>query len=82
MSGTMVLHDPNGVHPLANNWGDFYTRMGIDRSKAPPDPRTITAGSLPPLLPSAQRNGSISSYFNDNVDNEKVHEAPPAIAPG
>jgi Domain of unknown function (DUF4157) len=82
MGGTMVLHDPNGVHPLANNWGDFYTRMGIDRSRAPQDPRTITPGSLPPLLPAAQRQGTISSYFNDNVDNEKIHEAPPAIAPG
>jgi Domain of unknown function (DUF4157) len=82
MSGTMVLHDPNGAHPLANNWGDFYTRMGIDPTKAPRDPRTITPGTLPPLLPASQRRGTISSYFNDNVDNEKVHEAPPPIAPG
>ncbi|HEU4726741.1 MAG TPA: DUF4157 domain-containing protein [Kofleriaceae bacterium] len=82
MSGTMVLHDPNGAHPLANNWGDFYTRMGIDPARAPADPRTITPGSLPPLLPAAQRRGTISEYFNDNVDNEKVHEAPPPIAPG
>lgn len=82
MSGTMVLHDPNGAHPLANNWGDFYTRMGIDKSRAPADPRTITPGSLPPLLPAAQRQGTISQYFNDNVDNEKVHEAPPVITPG
>lgn len=82
MNGTMVLHDPNGVHPLANNWGDFYTRMGIDPSRAPADPRTITPGSLPPLLPAAQRQGTISSYFNDNVDNEKIHEAPPPISPG
>jgi len=82
MSGTMVLHDPNGAHPLANNWGDFYTRMGIDPARAPADPRTIRPGSLPPLLPSAQRQGTISSYFNDSVDNEKVHEAPPQIAPG
>lgn len=82
MSGTMVLHDPNGAHPLANNWGDFYTRMGIDPSRAPADPRTITPGSLPPLLPAVQRQGTISAYFNDNVDNEKIHEAPPTIAPG
>lgn len=82
MSGTMVLHDPNGVHPLANNWGDFYTRMGIDPARAPADPRTITPGSLPPLLPAAQRHGTISEYFNDNVDNERIHQAPPPIAPG
>ena len=82
MSGTMVLHDPNGVHPLANNWGDFYSRMGIDPSRAPADPRTITPGSMPPLLPPAQRQGTIASYFNDNVDNEKIHEAPPPISPG
>jgi hypothetical protein len=82
MSGTMVLHDPNGAHPLANNWGDFYTRMGIDPAQAPADPRTITPGSLPPLLPAAQRRGTIGSYFNDNVDDEKVHEAPPTITPG
>jgi Domain of unknown function (DUF4157) len=81
MSGTMVLHDPNGVHPLANNWGDFYTRMGIDASRAPADPRSITPGTMPPLLPAAQRNGTISSYFGDNVTNEKIHEAPPSIAP-
>ena len=42
MNGTMVLHDPNGVHPLANNWGDFYSRMGIDPATAPADPKTIT----------------------------------------
>lgn len=82
MNGTMVLHDPNGAHPLAHNWGNFYTRMGIDPSRAPADPRTITPGSLPPLLPPAQRQGSIASYFNDNVDNEKVHQAPPPISPG
>jgi hypothetical protein len=83
MNGTMVLHDPNGAHPLANNWGNFYTRMGIDPSRAPADPRTITPGSLPPLLPAAQRQGTISSYFNDNVDNEKFQEAPPPpISPG
>lgn len=82
MNGTMVLHDPNGAHPLAHNWGNFYTRMGIDPSRAPADPRTITPGSMPPLLPPAQRQGTIASYFNDNVDNEKIHQAPPPISPG
>ncbi len=81
MSGTMVLHDPNGAHPLANNWGDFYTRMGIDASRAPADPRSITPGTMPPLLPRNQRDGTISSYFGDNVTDEKIHEAPPSIAP-
>jgi hypothetical protein len=37
---------------------------------------------MPPLLPAAQRHGTISEYFNDNTDNEKIHEAPPPIAPG
>ena len=82
MSGTMVLHDPNGAHPLANNWQDFYTRMGIDPRTAPKDPTTITPGNLPPLLPAAQRQGTIASYFNDNLTDEKVHEAPRDIAPG
>ncbi|HTJ44103.1 MAG TPA: DUF4157 domain-containing protein [Kofleriaceae bacterium] len=82
MSGTMTLHDPNGAHPLANNWGDFYTRMGIDPATAPPDPRTITPGTIPPLLPAARRRGTIGSYFGDNVDDERVHEAPPTITPG
>lgn len=82
MSGTMQLHDPNGAHPLANNWAGFYTRMGIDPTRAPQDPRTITPGTLPPLLPAAQRQGTIGSYFGDNVDDEKVHEAPPTITPG
>ena len=83
MSGTMVLHDPNGAHPLANNWGDFYTRMGIDPATAPADPRTIRAGSLPPLLPATdpRRRGTIAEYFESGLTNEKVHEAPPAIAP-
>src|SRR4051812_28192736 len=82
MNGTMVLHDPNGAHPLAHNWGNFYSRMGIDPARAPADPRTITPGSLPPLLPPAQRHGTIASYFNDNVDDEKIHQAPPPISPG
>jgi len=82
MSGTMVLHDPNGAHPLANNWQDFYTRMGIDPRTAPKDPTTITPGNLPPLLPAAQRQGTIGSYFGDNLTNEKIHEAPRDIAPG
>lgn len=56
--------------------------MGIDPTRAPADPRTITPGTLPPLLPPNQRQGTISSYFSDNVDNEKIHEAPPPIAPG
>ncbi len=83
MSGTMVLHDPNGAHPLANNWGDFYTRMGIDPARAPADPRTIRADSLPPLLPATdpRRRGTIAEYFESGLTDEKVHEAPPAIAP-
>jgi hypothetical protein len=83
MSGTMVLHDPNGAHPLAGNWGDFYTRMGIDPARAPADPTTIRADSLPPLLPAGdpRRRGTISEYFEDGLTDERVHEAPPSIAP-
>jgi hypothetical protein len=83
MSGTMVLHDPNGVHPLANNWGDFYTRMGIDPATAPADPRTIRADQLPPLLPPGdpRRRGTIAEYFEGGLTDERVHEAPPPIAP-
>ena len=86
MSGTMVLNDPNGAHALTGNWGDFYTRMGIDPARAPADPRTITPDNLPPLLPPERRRGTIASYFEDNLDGttptgERIHQAPPAIAP-
>ena len=86
MSGTMQLNDPNGAHPLANNWGDFYTRMGIDPATAPANPRDITPANLPPLLNPGdpRRRGTISEYFNDNTDGtrtDNIHSAPTAIAP-
>ena len=43
MNGTMVLHDPNGAHPLAHNWGNFYSRMGID-PMAVVDPKLMVRG--------------------------------------
>lgn len=83
MSGTMTLTDPNGTHPLANNWGSFYTRMGIDPATAPADPRTITPDRLPPLVSPGdpRRRGTISEYFNDNVTDDNIHSAPRSIAP-
>ena len=38
IAGTMALNDPRGKIPLlpnGGNWGDFYTRMGIDPARAP-----------------------------------------------
>jgi hypothetical protein len=86
MNGSMVLHDPNGVHPLANNWANFYARMGIDPTTAPPNPRDIRPDHMPALLPAGRRDGTIGTYFEDNVDGttatgEHIHDAPGAIAP-
>ncbi|MDX2282688.1 MAG: hypothetical protein NW241_00940 [Bacteroidia bacterium] len=82
MSGTMLLHDPNGAHPLIGNWGNFYTRMGIDASAAPADPRSIRPDTLPPMLrPGAPGySGTIGEYFEQNLENARVHRAPPAIS--
>ena len=81
MAGTMSLRDPNGVHPLIANWGDFYTRMGIDPATAPRDPRTITPAMLPPVLRPGQPNyaGTINQYFSDGLTNAPVHGAPRGI---
>lgn len=84
IAGSMTLTDPNGVHrllPNGGNWGNFYERMGLDPSRAPEDPRTITAGNLPPLLSSSdpRSRGTIAEYFNANTTNERIHNAPRAI---
>ncbi len=82
MSGTMVLHDPNGAHALIGNWGDFYTRMGIDASQAPDDPTTVRPGSLPPLRGRGDRRsrGTIAEYFEGGLDSRRIHNAPPRIS--
>ena len=81
MSGTMVLHDPNGAHALIGNWGDFYTRMGIDPAQAPADPTTVRPGSLPPLRGRGdpRSRGTISEYFESGLDSRRIHNAPPPI---
>lgn len=78
MSGTMVLNDPNGAHRLTGNWGDFYTRMGIDPSRAPADPRTIRPNNLPALRD--QRRGTIAEYFEQGLNNDRIHNAPRGIS--
>ena len=82
MSGTMVLNDPNGVHQLAPNWGDFYTRMGIDPAQAPADPTTITPDNMPPLLNSndPRNRGTINEYFEQGLTDQNIHNAPPNIS--
>jgi hypothetical protein len=82
MSGTMVLRDPNGVRALAPNWGDFYTRMGIDPSTAPADPNSITPSTLPPMRNSSDpRNaGTINEYFSQGLNNQRIHDAPRPIS--
>lgn len=80
MDGTMVLRDPNGIHPLVPGWRHFYTRMGIDPARAPSDPSTIRPGGLPPLAgrhPSGR--DTIADYFTDNVENTNIHNAPRPI---
>jgi len=79
MAGTMNLHDPNGTHPLVGGWQDFYTRMGLDPAKTPPL-RDIRASNLGELAAAEKRHGTISEYFEQNVTNKKIHEAPPNIA--
>lgn len=81
MNGTMVLHDPNGVHQLTPNWGDFYTRMGIDPATAPADPTTITPENLPALLPAndPRHAGTIDEYFSQGLNDQNIHRAPPPI---
>ena len=80
MSGTMVLNDPSGVHPLAPNWGDFYTRMGIDPAKAPADPREITPDQLPALLPPSdpRHKGTIDAYFRGGLTDERLNDKAPS----
>jgi hypothetical protein len=82
MSGTMVLHDPNGAHALIGNWGDFYTRMGIDSSQAPADPTTVRPDALPPLRGRGDRRsrGTIAEYFEGGLDSRRIHNAPPRIS--
>ncbi|MEO1448349.1 MAG: hypothetical protein AAFV07_02415 [Bacteroidota bacterium] len=82
MSGSMVLRDPSGTHNLIGNWGDFYTRMGIDPATAPRDPRTIRPDNLPPMHGRGHRmrSGTINEYFEDNITNRATHQAPPNLS--
>lgn len=83
MNGTMVINDPNGVHPLRDNWGDFNTRMGISPRTAPQNSATINPDRLPPMhaAGSAGMRGTIAEYFFNFLTNARIHQAPPAIAP-
>lgn len=83
MNGTMVINDPNGVHPLRDNWGDFYTRMGIAARTAPANASTISPDHLPPLhrAGAVGMRGTITEYFFNYLTNVRIHQAPPAIAP-
>lgn len=84
IAGTMALNDPRGRVPLlpnGGNWGDFYTRMGIDPARAPRDPQTITPNNLPPLLnPRDPRfQGTIGQYFQQGLPDPRIHRPPPSI---
>ena len=83
MNGTMVLRDPNGTHRLANDWGNFYKRMGINPARAPANPSTIRSNALPALHArgSAGAAGTISEYFERYLSDRKIHQAPPTIRP-
>lgn len=82
MSGTMILRDPSGTTSLIDNWGDFYTRMGIDPEQAPADPSDVTPDNLPGMHAAGDpmRSGTINEYFEDNLNNPRTHEAPPEVS--
>ena len=77
MDGTIVLNDPNGRHPMTNNWGDFYSRMGLSPSGAPTNPMNIQRTALPKVI--AGKTGTISHYFLKNLHDRAIHAAPPPI---
>lgn len=81
MNGTMVLRDPNGTHKLADNWGNFYSRMGIRPGGAPSNPGSIRSGRLPTLHAKGSRGarGTIAEYFERYLTDRRIHQAPPAI---
>lgn len=56
LGGQMTISNPaQNTKALANypdgDWGDVYTRMGIDRAKAPPNPYDVSPDTFPQLLP-------------------------------
>lgn len=81
MNGTMVLRDPNGVHELVDNWGHFYTRMGVDTTTAPSNPNAVRPGGIPATKPVPGEKYTISKYFEEYLANGNTHTAPDPIAP-
>ena len=77
MSGTMTLGTPAGTIDLARNWGDFYSRMGIDRhGGAPSDPQDITPDHLPPLHnpKNQQFKGTIGEFFTEGLTDRRLEK--------
>jgi hypothetical protein len=79
MSGTMVLRDPNGSHPLTANWQDFCTRMGLDPARTPPLDQ-INADNLGELASPENRRGTISEYFEEGLTDRRIHNRPSNIS--
>lgn len=81
LAGRMTLEDPTGTHvllPSGGNWGNFYERLGYDRSAAPADFRTIDPNHLPPLLPKTDPSykGTIAEYFDTNAQEIRLQQRP------
>lgn len=83
MNGTMVINDPNGVHPLRENWGDFHSRMGLVPSSGPTNLASINANNLPAVHAAGSEGtrGTIAEYFTKYLTDGRIHQAPPPIAP-
>jgi hypothetical protein len=85
------LRNERAVHPgvVLPCVGDVQEVLWFHRYRVPP-----SLAAHPVAIPSRAASGLIrspstlvrflleASYFNDNIDNEKIHEAPPPISPG
>jgi hypothetical protein len=81
LAGRMTLEDPTGTHVLLSsggNQGNFYERLGYDKSAAPADFRTIVPNHLPPLLTKTDPSykGTIAEYFDTNAQEIRLQQRP------
>ena len=60
------------------NWGALYQRMGIDSSRAPSDPYSITPEQFPDILPPKHPlfQGTISQVLVEGTKNPELAALP------